>query len=131
LASIPAPAKPSPIAPPGKPSQFIVKLNQEGSLELKWKCPNPAGAVGTMYHLHRRTEAGGALVYLGTSGERRFVDATLPPGSSQVTYQIQAFRSTSVGPAAQFNVNLGVDAGMQKLASSTAKVTTKMARIAA
>jgi hypothetical protein len=31
----------------------------------------------------------------------------VPAGSSQVTYQIQAVRSTAVGPWAQFNVNFG------------------------
>lgn len=128
LASIPAPARPSPIGAPGKPSDFKIKLHQDGSLLLKWKCPNPAGAVGTIYQLYRRigNSSDEKFAYLGNSGQRKFVDTTLPAGAAQVTYQIQAVRSTRSGPFAQFNVNFG---GVPVMPSLTRK--TPVTQVAA
>ncbi|MGH7214903.1 MAG: hypothetical protein ACREIT_09080, partial [Tepidisphaeraceae bacterium] len=106
LASIPVPAKASPIAPPGKPSAFEAALDVTGALTLTWKCKNPRGSQGTIYQLWRKID-GGALTYIGGAGRRRFVDATVPAGSAGVVYQIQAVRSTAKGEWATFNVNLG------------------------
>ena len=39
---IPAPATPTPVPPPGTPTDFKAALNPDGSLKLTWKCPNPA-----------------------------------------------------------------------------------------
>jgi hypothetical protein len=108
LAQISAPAQPSPLGPPGKPTDFTVKLNADGSLKLKWQCPNPEGSSGTMYQIWRRV-GDAPLAYLGTSGTKDFTDNTLPAGSAAVMYQIQAVRSTKAGDWAQFNVNFGVD----------------------
>lgn len=109
LAQIPAPATPSPKPAPGKPFGLVATLDDSGELNLKWKCVNPAGSTGTIYQVWRRVGGeGAAFVYLGGSGDKSFVDATLPAGSSAVTYQIQAVRSTATGPWAQFNVNFGV-----------------------
>jgi hypothetical protein len=108
LAMIPAPAQPSPIGEPGKPTQFNIELSSVGSLTLKWKCKNPKGSVGTMYQVWRRIAAptgSGQLTQLGVSGEKKLVDYTLPAGASEVMYQVQAFRSTKAGPWAQFTVN--------------------------
>jgi hypothetical protein len=111
LAQIPAPATPSPVAPPGTPSNFKVALNGNGSLKLTWKCANPAGSVGTIYQVYRRVAADDAFTYLGGVGTKSITDNTLPAGASAVTYQIQAVRSTAVGAWAQFNVNFGVSGG--------------------
>lgn len=111
LASIPVPAAPSPVGPPGTPSDFAVELNQDGSIVLKWKCVNPSNAYGTIYQVWRRDTAAGQFEYVGGTGEKLFLDNTIPSGSSQVTYQIQAVRSTQSGPWAQFNVNFGVEGG--------------------
>jgi hypothetical protein len=111
LAEIPAPAIPSPRPAPGKPTGFVVTLEENGALTLKWKCPNPAGSSGTLYQVFRRNTPTGDFNYLGASGTKSFVDATIPAGSGGVTYQIQAVRSTIAGPLAQFNVNFGVSGG--------------------
>lgn len=111
LASIPAPAVPSPVGPPGKPYAFVVRLLQEGQLEMGWKCNNPAGCTGVMYHVFRKPTGGGEYTFLGASGERRFIDATIPAGVNAVTYKIQAKRSTSEGEAVEFNVNFGAAGG--------------------
>ena len=109
LASITPPAKPAPIGPPGTPTSFTSRLLNEGAIELKWKCPNPAGATGTIYQVWRRIDSLGetAFAYIGGTGTRKFVDATLPAGTGSVTYQLQAVRSTQAGPWAQYNVTFG------------------------
>jgi hypothetical protein len=106
LAHIPAPARPSPIGPPGQPYRFSVELSEVGSVTLRWKCKNPAGAVGTVYQVWRRIGTG-ELTFLATVGAKQFVDDTLPAGTAAVMYQVQGMRTTAVGPVAQFNVYFG------------------------
>jgi len=106
LASIPPPAKPAPIRRPGKPSDLRVDLQPGGALALLWSCRNPRGSTGTVYHLWRQLGPSGPFTFLGIAGGKRFVDETVPPGTSQIVYQIQAIRSTAQGTAAQFPVNL-------------------------
>lgn len=117
LASIPAPALPSPVPPPGMPTGFVATLNPDGSVKLRWKCPNPAGSAGTVYQLSRKTGAG-EFAAIGVSGARSFVDATVPAGVASVTYQIVAVRSTAVGVAAQFIVNFGVSGATGAMTAS-------------
>jgi hypothetical protein len=59
----------------------------------------------------------GEATYIGGCGSRYFIDSTVPAGTSSVTYQMQAVRSTKAGPWATFNVQFGVNAG-----ATTAKV---------
>jgi hypothetical protein len=123
LAQIPAPAFPSNRPAPGKPSGFKATLGEDGSLLLKWKCSNPAGTSGTMYQVWRKVD-GGEFTYCGGCGAKEYVDGTIPVGTGNVTYQLQAVRSTAVGPWAQYNVNFGT--------GGSATVTeTKPAKIAA
>ena len=108
LANIPAPAQPAPKGPPGLPANFVATVGQDGSVDLTWKCPNPPGAVGTTYQVYRRTTPTGDFVFLGASGEKRYLDSSIPAGSSQVTYKIRGLRSTAAGPWATFNVTFGM-----------------------
>jgi hypothetical protein len=127
LAAIPAPATPSPVGPPGTPSNFTVELAQNGAITLKWKCVNPVGAAGTIYQVSRRIGASGEFGFVGASGRKKFVDATLPAGSGPVTYQITAQRSTSSGEPAQFTVSFGVGGGGEMTASIASTPTPRMA----
>jgi hypothetical protein len=111
LADIPVPATPSPMGPLGQPSQLKVTLTQDGFLDLAWKNTNPAGASGAVYQIWRRTTPTAEFEYLGGVGGKKFTDTTIPAGSSQLTYKIQAVRSTSIGPAATFNVTFGTEGG--------------------
>lgn len=117
LASIPAPARPSPLPPPGKPTNFTFTLREVGTLLLRWTCPNPRGAQGTVYQVSRRIGDAGAFDFLGVSGLRHFVDETLPAGAASVTYQIVAIRSTTLGLPGQFSINFGVSAMNPPVAS--------------
>lgn len=110
LASLPVPPTPTPVPAPGTPTDFKVELFVDGSLKLAWKCTNPTGAQGTIYQVWRRVTADSEFTYLGGSGTKDFIDQTIPTGASQITYQIQAVRSSAVGNWAQFNVNFGTTA---------------------
>lgn len=111
LAQIPPPATPGSTPPPGTPFDFNVGLLQNGALELKWKCNNPSGTVGTIYEVQRALP-GGAMQFVGASGVKSFVDDALPGGAATpVTYQITAVRSTARGNPAQFSVNFGIGGG--------------------
>ena len=109
---------PSPMPPPGTPYQLKVELLPNGSLKLKWKCNNPAGSTGTLYHVYRKVgTAPGEFTFIGGSGARTFVDGTVPSGVPTIVYQVQAARTTAVGDAAEFVVNFGVGASGSMTAS--------------
>ncbi|MDB5321714.1 MAG: hypothetical protein JWN40_3345 [Phycisphaerales bacterium] len=91
LALLPIPATPTPVPPPGTPTDFRVALQSDGSLQLKWKCPNPAGSGGTTYQVSRKTGTTGDFIMLTTVGARSFTDPTIPAGTPSVTYRVQAF----------------------------------------
>lgn len=107
LAQIPVPSERTPVGNPGTPFDFKVELYQNGALDLSWKCTNPPRCTGVTYQVWRRIGGTGELVYLGGVGQRKFLDAQIPPGASLLTYQIQAVRSTGVGNWATFNVSFG------------------------
>src|SRR5882724_10738353 len=98
LAQIPPPAQGSTTPPPGTPFDFTVGLLQDGSLQLKWKCNNPSGTVGTIYEVKRQVGGGGggAFAFVGAAGVKTFDDATHTAGSP-VMYQITGVRATSRG----------------------------------
>ncbi|MGN6504406.1 MAG: hypothetical protein ACTHM6_02470 [Tepidisphaeraceae bacterium] len=100
-------AKPSERGAPGAAYAFKVGLEPTGALGFAWKCKNPPGVSSTTYNVFRRTAQDQEATFLGTTGTRKFVDATLPAGSSSVTYQVQGIRSTVAGPWAQVTVNIG------------------------
>lgn len=134
LAQIPPPATPSPAPAPGTPTNFTVGLLQSGAVELRWKCENPAGVSGTIYECRRRIGSGGgggAFAFIGATGTRSFTDDTLPSGSSGVTYEITAVRSTRRGAPAQFNVNFGVGGNGQAFARVVNVTPAPTAKLAA
>jgi hypothetical protein len=131
LAEIPEPATPAPLPPPGVPTDFTVQLTQSGVIELKWKCANPAGSTGTIYEVRRRTGSAGEFTFVGVSGTRAFTDDSLPAGSTGVTYQITAVRSTKRGLPGQFNVNFGVAGGGGMFVASVTEGTAPVVKMAA
>jgi hypothetical protein len=129
LALLPIPATPTPVPPPGTPTDFKVSLQTDGALQLKWKCPNPTGAGGTTYQISRKNGASGDFVMLTTVGTRSFTDPTIPAGTPSVTYRVQALRSTAIGGAAFFLVNFGVAPGTGEMTASV--VQTEAPKLAA
>ncbi len=126
LAQVTPPATPTNIGPLGKPSGFTCELGTTGALNLTWKNTNPRGATGAVYQIWRRIGGVGEFTYLGGVGSKKFTDTTVPVSSTQVQYQIQAVRSTSMGEFALFIVNFGSDTG-----ATTTVVEGTPAKIAA
>ena len=125
LANIPVPATPGPIGPLGTPDRFTAKFDGVGGLEMAWKCTQPSSATGTVYQIWRRLGGEtGELEFLGNTGEKRFLDSTIPAGTSHVVYQVRAIRSTSAGGWAQFNVNFGVNGTGAAAVASVEPVTS-------
>ncbi|MFI4916016.1 MAG: hypothetical protein ACIAS6_05855 [Phycisphaerales bacterium JB060] len=108
LAQIPAPADPAPAPTPGKPTDYKVRLLDDGSLEVTFECDNE-GANAVSYEVRRRdgTAQSAPFQFIKNAGERRFVDDTIPYGTSTVVYRVVAFRTTGRGDPAIFMVTFG------------------------
>jgi hypothetical protein len=65
------------------------------------------GSQGTTYQIFRKTGSATTFSFIGASGTKSLIDATLPSPLASVTYQIMAVRSTAMGTPAQFLVNFG------------------------
>jgi hypothetical protein len=100
-------ATPSPAPPPGTCSDFKVMLRADGSVQLTWRANNPTRMTGVTYQIWRRFGSAGAFSFAGASGEKKFIDSTIPAGTPQVQYQVRGIRSTGAGAWAQHNVNFG------------------------
>jgi len=108
---------PSPMPPPGKPSNFRVELLGDGSVKSTWRANNPTGMSGVTYQVWRRFGSEGEFAFVGATGEKKYIDSTIPAGTSQVQYQVRGIRPTSAGDWAQFNVNFGMSTSGAMMAS--------------
>lgn len=120
-------ATPGPVAQPGTPEQFTLILPGNGDVLLKWKCKNPTGATGTMYQVWRKTAADTEYKFLGGVGAKKFTDTTLAAGATEVSYQVQAVRSTAAGFWGTFDAKFGKSVSGETFAT----VTERPARLAA
>jgi hypothetical protein len=59
------------------------------------------------YQVWRRFGSDGEFIFIGASGEKKYIDSTIPAGTQQVQYQVRGIRPTAAGLWAQFNVNFG------------------------
>lgn len=120
-AQIPAPAAPTPLPAPGKPTDFGVVLNADGSVTLSWSSTDAAASTGAFFTVSRKLPGAGAFAGIGgapgsTSEQRRasFTDSTVPASaaSAGAQYIVQGFRGTRVGDASDaVIVQFGVDGG--------------------
>jgi hypothetical protein len=109
-ALIPPVLKRSKLPPPGPAKSIRHTLANDGSLRLKWTSENPVGATGTVYNVWRRIErpkGSAEFEMLGSVGEKRFDDHTVPLGSVVVTYCIHPIRPTCDGPKAYHTIQFG------------------------
>jgi hypothetical protein len=100
-------AIPAPLPPPGTCSNFKAELLADGSVQSTWKANNPPGMTGVTYQVWRRFGSEGEFIFIGASGEKKYIDSTIPAGTQQVQYQVRGIRPTAAGLWAQFNVNFG------------------------
>ncbi len=80
-----------------------------------------------VYQVYRQTTAEGEFESLGIAGEKKFVDSTIPAGSSTITYKIRGIRPTAAGLWATFQVMLGVGSSGKLIAKVTPTPATKIA----
>ena len=121
-------ATPEPSPAPGTCTDFKVQLLADGPIEMTWKANNPTGMSGVTYQLWRRLGSEGPFTYIGGSGEKKFVDSTIPVGTAQAQYQIRGIRPTGAGAWAQYNVNFGeATTGAATAAGVESKVSPNLA----
>ena len=121
FAQIPPPAAPTPMPAPGKPTDFAVVLNSDGSVTLSWMAAESAASSGAFFAVSRKLPGQSAFVGIGgapgsTSETRRpsFTDGTVPASAASqgAQYIVQGFRGTRVGEASDaVVVQFGVDGG--------------------
>lgn len=112
---LPAPASGSPLPAPATPRNFQVTLQPTGAILLKWKCPQPRGAMGTLYEIARRigpSSSTNRSALIATVGRREFLDDSIPAsagagGADGITYTVTAVRSTKRGAPSQFRIFVG------------------------
>src|SRR5690606_11036740 len=127
---LPIPPVPAPVPPPGAPYAFKVSLDGNGSLNISWKADNPRRSAGTIYRVCRTID-GGPQTHVGDTGTRKFIDATVPAGTSQVVYAIQGVRTTAAGPWSNFVVKFGTGAGGAATATVAESTPASIAKLAA
>ena len=124
LAMIPAPATPTPTGLPAAPEALKVSLDGDGAVNLSWRCKNPPRVTGVLYSVHRQLDGATGWENLGVTGVRKFVDVTIPVGTTKVTYKIRGVRSMGAGPWTQFVVQFGTNAVGVLTASLAPAATT-------
>ncbi len=108
LAQIPSPATPAPLPAPGTPNTFTSAIQPSGALLLKWKMP-AAQPGNTFYQVARKLSGETAFDIIGGSGNKTFLDESLPFGTDRVEYQVTAIRGSVAGvPSNNFVVQFGV-----------------------
>lgn len=105
-AALRPPKIPAPRPAPGTPFLPRWRLPGDGTLELSWRCRSPGRRGGVVYEIRRSDGERGPMRFLATSGRRRFVDRSLPPGASALVYAITAVRSDRRGLPAFFPIRL-------------------------
>jgi hypothetical protein len=110
-ARIPSRRDASPLPAPGVPFRFESRLLEDGALKVSFECDNRAEGGrrlrGVTYVVERRDGEDGPFVYVETALERRFLDETIPLGTTTVTYRVTAQTSTRRGHPALKTVNFG------------------------
>ncbi|MFG0286169.1 MAG: hypothetical protein ACF8R7_17265 [Phycisphaerales bacterium JB039] len=108
-AGIPAPATPTPAPAPATPSEITAEVLASGSIRLRWKALQPAPGAEVYTQIQRRLTPTGAFTILGDTGEKEFIDATVPAGTAQAQYQLIAKRGGQMSdPSLPISVLLGV-----------------------
>jgi hypothetical protein len=108
LAQVPPVAPPTPVGPPGTPTDFTVALDPQGAITVRFKCVNPPNAGGTTYLVRRKLPAQAGFAFFTATGKKNFTDATLPSAIAQAEYVVQALRGDVAGtPSSTLIVRFG------------------------
>ncbi|MBU6413058.1 MAG: hypothetical protein KGS45_06255 [Planctomycetes bacterium] len=118
-AQIPEPAAPVPAQAPGKPTNFAVTLEFDGSVTLSWDSTNSTASTGGFFTISRKLPGQTGFTAIGgtpgsTQENRRpfFTDTTVPASaaSAGVQYSVVGLRGTRIGtPSDAITVQFGND----------------------
>lgn len=130
-AQIPPPAAPAPAPLPGRPENFAVVLNADGSVTISWDAINASASGGVYFAVSRKLPGQSAFTQIGgaagiTTENRRafFTDASIPVSAAAqgAQYIVQGFRGTRGGPTSDaVVVQFGVD-GVGAFNSASLKI---------
>ncbi|MFG0283720.1 MAG: hypothetical protein ACF8R7_04800, partial [Phycisphaerales bacterium JB039] len=110
-AQIPPRADPTPAPAPATPTDASATLLGDGTIRLRWKAPQPAAGAEVYTQIRRRLGTTGPFTTLGDTGEKTFVDDTVPAGTAEVQYTFIAKRNgQSSDPTQPITLLLGVPA---------------------
>ena len=136
LAQIPPPAVPVPAVAPGKPTNFNITLQSDGSISLTWDATDSTASSGAFFNITRKLPSQTAFTSLGgTSGStiesRRmtFTDTSVPTSAAGAgaQYIVRGQRGTRIGePSDAITVQFGTDGG-SFTAGAHAPATMKIA----
>ena len=125
LASIPAPAEPTPLGPPATPTNLVAALNTSGNVDITFKASKTGG---TTFIIERRTTPLGEITpngwtQIGITESKKFTDNALPQGLGSVQYRVIATRSSGVGTPSQFTaLQFGTVSSASSATTSTAGI---------
>lgn len=102
----PAPRGESP--PPTSPFDLSATLDSEGNLLLKWKARQPQGLSNVIYSVRRAFNGSGTYTLLDTVGGKKFLDTSVPFGTTSVSYTVVAKHGTNFSaPSSSLTLQFG------------------------
>src|SRR5690606_5835498 len=97
-AQIPPPDAPTPYPAPAAPSDLRTSLDKNGDVTVAWRITQPAHGASVFTVIWRRLNANGPFTIVGNTQDKAFTDTTVPVGTSEVAYQLQALAGGQSGP---------------------------------
>jgi hypothetical protein len=108
-AQIPPRAAPSPAPAPDAPTNITTTVYTTGEVELKWKVKQPRPGAEIFTVIYRRLNNAGPYAEFTSTGEKMFVDSTIPAGTQSVSYMLRTRRGDQVSvPSDAVTQHLGV-----------------------
>ncbi len=98
---------PTPTGPPDTPTHVTGTINSDGAVELSWQ-----GSLRhrTFFEILRRLEGEASWTVLDSVGAKRYLDETVPLGTTAAQYRVRAKRGNHTSPANDpITVRLGVE----------------------
>lgn len=111
-AQVPPPSPRKPAPPPAAPAEITTTMQKNGAVMLRWKLTQPAPGAETFVSIARQLNGVGEFVLIGTTGEKKFVDEKLPPGTASAVYLLRAHRGGVDSPFSEpVTLYLGIPGG--------------------
>ena len=96
--SITPPANPTAQPAPNTPTNVAADPNANGTVTIKWKATANNGSV---YIVFRKLAGNNQFTQVGLVSTKKFIDSTVPAGTTSCQYQVQAVRNNQTSTASQ------------------------------